>query len=131
MFNGCIFESCRERDSNTTPSRLLAAQHVERLCLVEFHCLFESRRTDEWATSKPGEVPARAVAREITVTATIDAIDKKAQTVTIKGPEGNAETIKVKNPKNLEGVKAGDLVDITYAQALAVALDKPAPKSTK
>jgi hypothetical protein len=86
---------------------------------------------EERATSKPGETPAGAVAREITVTATIDAIDKKAQTVTIKGPEGNAETIKVKNPKNLKGVKVGDLVDITYAQALAVALDKPAPKSTK
>ena len=86
---------------------------------------------EQRTTSKPGETPAGAAAREITVTATIDAIDKKAQTVTIKGPEGNAETIKVKNPKNLEGVKVGDLVDITYTQALAVALDKPVPKSTK
>jgi Cu/Ag efflux protein CusF len=86
---------------------------------------------EERATSKPGESPAAAVGRQITVTATIDAIDKKAQTVTIKGPEGNAETIKVKNPKNLESVKVGDLVDITYTQALALALDKPAPKSTK
>ena len=86
---------------------------------------------EERVTSKSGETPAGAVAREIAVTATIDAIDKKAQTVTIKGPEGNAETIKVKNPKNLEGVKVGDLVDITYTQALAVALDKPVPKSTK
>lgn len=86
---------------------------------------------EQRTTSRPGETPAGAAAREITVTATIDAIDKKAQTVTIKGPEGNAETIKVRNPKNLEGVKVGDLVDITYAQALAIALDKPAPKSTK
>jgi Cu/Ag efflux protein CusF len=83
---------------------------------------------EERATSKPGETPAGAVARQVTVTASIDAIDKKAQTVTIKGPDGTAETIKVKNPKNLEGVKVGDLVDITYAQALAVALDKPVPK---
>jgi Cu/Ag efflux protein CusF len=87
--------------------------------------------TTERATSKPGENPAGAIARQVTVTSTIEAIDKKAQTVTIKGPEGNAETIKVKNPKNLEGVKVGDMVDITYAQALAVALDKPAPKATK
>ena len=86
---------------------------------------------EQRTTSKPGEAPGGAVARQVTVTATIDAIDKKAKTVTIKGPEGNAETIKVKDPKNLEGVKVGDLVDITYAQALAVALDKPAPKPTK
>jgi hypothetical protein len=86
---------------------------------------------EQRATSAPGETPAGAAAREITVTATIDAIDNKTRTVTIKGPEGHAETIRVKRGKNLEGVKVGDLVDITYAQALAVALDKPAPTTTK
>ena len=86
---------------------------------------------EERTTSKPGETPAGAFAREVTVTTTIDAIDSKAKTVTIKGPEGNTETIKVKDPKNLEGVKVGDLVDITYTQALAVGLDKPAPKGAK
>jgi Cu/Ag efflux protein CusF len=77
-------------------------------------------------SSKPGETPAGAVGREVTVTATITAIDKKAPTVTIKGPLGKTETFKVQDVKNLEGVKVGDLVDITYSQALAVALDKPA-----
>jgi Cu/Ag efflux protein CusF len=79
-------------------------------------------------TSKPGETPAGAIGREITVTATITAIDKKAHTVTIKGPEGNVETIKAKNPKNLDAVKVGDLVEITYIQALVIALDKSAKK---
>lgn len=78
------------------------------------------------ASSKPGETPGGAIGREVTATVTITAIDKKAPTVTVKGPQGNTETFKVKNPKNLEGVKVGDLVDITYAQALAVVLDKPA-----
>lgn len=82
-------------------------------------------------TSKPGETPAGAIAREITVTGTITAIDKKAQKVTIKGPQGNQETIKVRDPKNLEGVKAGDMVEITFTQALAVSLDKPAPQPAK
>jgi len=78
--------------------------------------------------SKPGETPAGAIGREVTVTGTITAVDRKAQTVTIKGPKGNEETVKVKNPKNLEGVKAGDMVELTYAQALAVSLDKPPAK---
>jgi hypothetical protein len=39
---------------------------------------------------------------------------------------GNSETFKIRDPKNAEGVKVGDLVDVTYTQALAVALDKPA-----
>jgi Cu/Ag efflux protein CusF len=78
--------------------------------------------------SKPGETPAGAIGREVTVTGTITAVDQKAQTVTIKGPRGNEETVKVKDPKNMQGVKAGDMVEITYAQALAVSLDKPAAK---
>jgi hypothetical protein len=78
------------------------------------------------ATSKPGETPAGAVGREITVTGTITAIDKKQSSVTVKGPQGKSHTVKVKEPKNLENVKVGDLVELTYAQALAVALDRAA-----
>ena len=75
-------------------------------------------------SSKPGETPAGAIGREVTVTAPITAIDKKANTVTIKGPEGNSATVKAKDPKNLDRIKVGDMVEITYAQALAVSLDK-------
>jgi Cu/Ag efflux protein CusF len=78
--------------------------------------------------SKPGETPAGAIGQEVTVTATITNVNKSAGTVTIKGPKGNSETIKAKDPKNLDLVKAGDLVEITYARALAVSLDKPAKK---
>jgi Cu/Ag efflux protein CusF len=75
--------------------------------------------------SKPGENPAGAIRREITVTGKIVRIDAKAQRVTLEGPKGGQETIKVKDPKHLEGVKVGDLVEVTYLQALVVALDKP------
>jgi ribosomal protein S17 len=82
----------------------------------------------ETATSKPGETPAGAVGERVTITATITAIDKAAKTVTIKGPEGRTETIKARDPKNLEAVAVGDLVEITYTRALAIALDKSAKK---
>jgi ribosomal protein S17 len=80
------------------------------------------------ASSQPGATPAGAVGEQVTVTATITAIDKKAHTVTIKGPDGTTETVKARNPKNLDAVKVGDLVEITYTRALAIALDKPAKK---
>jgi len=76
-------------------------------------------------SSKPGETPGGAIGREVTVTATITAIDKNAETVTIRGPQGDSATVKARDPKNLDLVKVGDLVDITYTQALAVSLDKP------
>jgi len=79
-------------------------------------------------TSKPGENPAGAVGQKITMTATIVAIHPKVPSVVLKGPKGGTETVKVKDAKNLENVKVGDLVEVTYTQALAVALDKPATK---
>ncbi|HKA61151.1 MAG TPA: hypothetical protein VKH83_01940 [Methylomirabilota bacterium] len=79
------------------------------------------------AGSKPGENPAGVMARQITVTATVTGVNKQAPSVTIKGPGGKVETVKVQDAKNIANVKAGDLVEITYVQALAVALDKPAP----
>jgi hypothetical protein len=79
------------------------------------------------AGSKPGENPAGVIARQVTVTATVTGVNKQAPSVTIKGPGGRVETVKVQDAKNIANVRAGDLVEITYVQALAVALDKPAP----
>lgn len=75
--------------------------------------------------AKPGQKPAGAVARKITMTAVIKEINKKDSTVTLQGPEGNIRTIRVRNPKNLENVDVGDHVTITYTQALAVSVKKP------
>jgi Cu/Ag efflux protein CusF len=79
------------------------------------------------ATAKPGEKPAAAAAQQTTVTVIITAIDTKTPTVTFMGPRGNSETVKVRDPKNLNGVKVGDKVDITYTESLAIKVDE-APK---
>jgi Cu/Ag efflux protein CusF len=81
--------------------------------------------TEAQAGSKPGDNPAGAIRREVTITGKIVRIDTKNQRVTLEGPRGGQETIKIKDPKHLEGVKAGDLVEVRYMQALVVALDKP------
>ena len=78
--------------------------------------------------SKPGETPGGAIGRQVTLTGTITAVNKKQRSVTIKGPQGNEETVKVKDPKHLENIKAGDVVELTYTQALAVSLDKREPR---
>ena len=74
--------------------------------------------------AKPGAVGGAAVS----VTATITGIDKKTSTVTLKGPEGNTVKVKVKDPSRLENVKIGDLVEITYTEAVAISVEK-APQS--
>ena len=71
-------------------------------------------------TAEPGQRPAGTMATELSVVATIDAIDKDAETVTLTGPEGNSRTVKVRNPANLEKVALGDRVMITLTRAVAV-----------
>ena len=78
--------------------------------------------------AKHGEKPAAGVAQVDSVTATITKIDKADSKVTLKGPEGHSVTVKVKDPKKLEGVAVGDLVQLTYTQALAIAVKPAAAK---
>lgn len=81
-------------------------------------------------SAQPGALPAGVGARAITATAKIKAIDKKNQTVTLKGPNGKMKTVKVKDATKLDQVKVGDLVQITYTEALAIAVQE-APKAAK
>ena len=81
------------------------------------------------ATAQPGQKPAGVGAREVTVTVTVEAMNKKAGTVTFKGPEGNSVTVKAQDPKNLDKVKVGDKVEITYTEALAISVEKAKKQS--
>lgn len=76
------------------------------------------------ATAEPGERPAGIEASQMTITASIEAIDKERSFVTLKGPEGNLVTVKVMDPKNLDKVKVGDRIVITYTEALAISVEE-------
>jgi len=71
-------------------------------------------------TAAPGQKPAGTMGSALAVVATIEAINKDRETVTLKGPDGNTKTVKVRNPANLEKVAVGDRVMITLSQAVAV-----------
>jgi Cu/Ag efflux protein CusF len=79
------------------------------------------------AAAKPGEKPAGAVGKQTTVTVKITAIDTKNPSVTVQGPDGDVENIKVNDPSKLNDLKVGDIVDITYTEALVIKVDS-APK---
>jgi Cu/Ag efflux protein CusF len=79
------------------------------------------------ARTEPGAKPGGGVAQRISITASIEAIDLDKGTVTLKGPQGNTRTFTARNPENLKKVKVGDLVDITYTEAVALKVEE-APK---
>jgi len=70
-----------------------------------------------------GVKPSGAVTNQMTKTVTITAIDPAAPSVTVKTPEGHVMTAQVEDRKNLEGLKVGDKVDVTFTEALMVTVD--------
>ena len=56
---------------------------------------------------------------------TIDAMDRTAQTITVKGPRGKRFVARVKDPSRFERVHIGDTVLMTFTEATAISL-KPA-----
>ena len=80
------------------------------------------------STAEPGKKPAGGLARQVTATVLITAIDPTVPSVTFKGPKGNVRTIRVQRPEKLVGVNVGDTVQLTYTEALAIKVEAPPAK---
>jgi Cu/Ag efflux protein CusF len=85
-------------------------------------------RTDKSGAvaAKPGEMPAGAVGRQVTVVANVVATDPAKQTVTLKGPKQTVE-LRITDPEQFKRVAKGDQVEATFTQAMAVAVEPAAP----
>ena len=68
-------------------------------------------------------LPGGTRAKQMTVTATITAIDPVTPSITFTGPHGYTYTSKVEDKAALATVKVGDKVDIVWTEAMLVALD--------
>ena len=75
-----------------------------------------------------GAKPGGTVATQQTVTVTITAIDLKTPSITFKGPHDWTYSSRVEDLDALKKVKVGDKVDITWTEALMIAVDTPAKK---
>ena len=74
-------------------------------------------------TPGAGASPSGTLSRTQTTSVEVVAIDQKLPSITVKTVDGRTVTRKVDNPKNLEGVKVGDKIDITYTQAAVLSVD--------
>jgi len=83
------------------------------------------------ARAKPGEMPGGVIAHEKATTATVKAVDKKAGTISLMGTEGKIVKIKVQDPANLDMVKVGDELLITYIEARAISVEHPGQATEK
>mgnify|MGYP000558920038 CR=1 FL=1 len=86
-------------------------------------------------TAAPAAAPAAEVApvaAEVTImTATVDSVNAKTRTVTLKNDQGQLAPMKVgKSVANFNKIKKGDTFVVEYAQAVVVGL-VAAPKGTQ
>jgi len=77
--------------------------------------------------AKPGEMPAGAVGRQVTIVADVVGVDAAKQTITLKGPQRTVE-LKIADPEQFKRIAKGDQVEATYTQALAIAVEPAAKK---
>jgi hypothetical protein len=75
--------------------------------------------------AEEGQRPAGGVGATVATTVVIESVDKSFDTVTFKRSDGIVRTVAVEDPKAVEFVqrlRPGDEVQVTYTEAVAVAL---------
>ena len=88
---------------------------------------------EDAVAAKPGERPGVAAGRQITAVADVVAVNAAKQTVRLRGVERTID-LKVRDPKQFALVKVGDQVEVTFTEAVALAVEpmaaapKAAPK---
>jgi hypothetical protein len=74
--------------------------------------------------SQPGEKPGGTASRSFTRTAEVASVFPKTSEVVTRNAAGKLRKWDVQDPKKLENVHAGDRVQITYSEMLAVAVTR-------
>jgi Cu/Ag efflux protein CusF len=73
-------------------------------------------------THAAGDKPGGTISQTQVATVTIAAIDMTTPSVTVTTQDGKTISMLVRDPANLSGLKVGDVVQITYNQALAISV---------
>jgi hypothetical protein len=75
----------------------------------------------ETTVTRKDRTPGSEMRRQQTFTVTIDAVNLKAPaTVRVRDAKGRVLSLPVADPKQIQNLKAGDTVDITYYESLLV-----------
>jgi hypothetical protein len=74
--------------------------------------------------SEEGAMPALTAIDAQVVTATVEEINLEANTFKLKGPAGEIKEFEARDPENLKKAAVGDLVVITYTEAIAISVEK-------
>jgi Cu/Ag efflux protein CusF len=74
-----------------------------------------------------GQMPGGTATRQIRVIASVEKIDPKLQSVTLRGPQQTV-AMRVQDPAMLQGVKTGDMVEALYTESVTIKVERGAKK---
>jgi Cu/Ag efflux protein CusF len=69
-------------------------------------------------------LPGGTVSMQERRTVTVKAVDPSVPSITVTTEDGRTVSRKIDNKKNLEGVKPGDKIEITYTEALLTSVER-------
>jgi len=76
------------------------------------------------ARTEAGEMPGLAAIETQVATATVEEINIEANTFKLKGVDGTVNEYVAHNPENLKRAKVGDLVIMTFTNAVAIVVEE-------
>jgi len=72
-----------------------------------------------------GPKPSGAVTQQQQATVTVEAIDPAVPSIKVRTADGHTMSATVEDKKNIEGLKVGDKVTVTFTEALMITVEAP------
>jgi hypothetical protein len=88
--------------------------------------LRERIESEQTATAKPGEKPGAGKSRTVKIIADVTAVDAKAGTITLRGPQRSVDLV-VKDRELLKDIRVGDQIFATFEEATVVSITPTPP----
>ena len=102
----------------------ISARYYENIVLqLKAPGAMDTDKSSAGVVTAEGGKPAVTSSRQRTITATIAAIDPSAPSITFTGPNGWKYSGRVQDREALAKVKVGDKLDITWTEALVIAIE--------
>jgi hypothetical protein len=80
---------------------------------------------DFTATLRKDRIPGSETRKQQTFTVTVVAVDPKVPSLTVKAPDGRVVALALRDAKQVQNLKAGDTVDVTYFESLLIKVARP------
>jgi hypothetical protein len=77
-------------------------------------------------TRRKDRTPGSETRRQQTFTVGVESVDQTAASLTVRESKGRQITLSVRDPRELQNIKPGDSVDVTYYESLLIKVERAA-----